>query len=468
MAPRILVADDESQMRSALRVALKDSGYETVLVSDGQKALDEARKDRFDMIITDMKMPGLSGMELLEVVRQENLAQFVVLITAYGTIDAAVLAMKLGALDFLRKPFSISDLTTVLERAFGEPFADGNVEALDVFSSRNEATREIITCSPVLKESLYLARRVALSDLTVLVTGESGTGKELVARLIHLKSRRANNPFIAVNCAAVPGNLLESELFGYEKGAFTGANATRQGKFEIASGGTILLDEIGEMPMSLQAKLLRVLQEREVDRVGGSFPIPIDTRVIATTNSDLAKMVEDNQFREDLFYRINVVPLTLPPLRERREDILPLAGYFCKKHSPDGDAQPKLLSKETMAFIQEHDWPGNVRELENAIQRGVMLSQGKRIEISDLIFDRHKRHRPHSARTAPSHADDRTLEVEVGTSLAEMERKLIFATLVKTDSNRTKAAELLGITVRTLRNKLNLYRSENGSEEITE
>ena len=466
MPPKILIADDEPQMRNALRVALQESGYDTTLVSDGKKALEEAQKRSYDMIITDMKMPGLSGLELLERARKDNLAPSVVLITAYGTIDVAVAAMKMGAFDFLRKPFAMADLEAVLSRAFGEPFADGTPETHQVFASRRQEVREIVTSSPALKEILYLAKRVALSELTVLITGESGTGKELVARLVHQESRRAKNPFVAVNCAAVPDNLLESELFGYEKGAFTGANNSRQGKFELASGGTLLLDEIGEMPTALQAKLLRVLQEREVDRVGGRFPIPIDTRVIVTTNCNLAERVEDGTFREDLYYRINVVPLDLLPLRDRKEDIITLASYFCQKHSQEIGKLTKYLSEEAASFVLDYDWPGNVRELENAIQRGVALSMGDRIEIYDLIWDERRKRMPASdvADGLQPFVKD-VVQVEVGASLAEMERKLIFATLKNTGNNRTKAAELLGITVRTLRNKLHLYRAEDAAQD---
>ena len=472
MPPRVLIADDEPQMRDALRAALKKGGYDTVLVSDGQSALEQAQKRSFDMIITDVKMPGLSGLELLERIRKDNLAPNVVLITAYGTIDAAVAAMKMGALDFLRKPFAMADLEAVLLRAFGEPFADGTPETHQVFASRQQEVREIVTSSPALKEILYLAKRIALSELTVLITGESGTGKELVARLIHQESRRAKNPFVAVNCAAVPDNLLESELFGYEKGAFTGANSARQGKFELASGGTVLLDEIGEMPIALQAKLLRVLQEREVDRVGGRFPIPIDTRVIVTTNCNLAERVEHGTFREDLFYRINVVPLELLPLRVRKEDIITLSSYFCQKHSQEIGKSTRYLSEEAASFVLDYDWPGNVRELENAIQRGVALSAGDRIEIYDLIWDERRKRMPASDfQDRPGelhkseHAPKDVVQVDVGTSLAEMERKLIFATLKKTGNNRTNAAELLGITGRTLRNKLHQYRAEDAAKE---
>ena len=469
MPPRILVADDEPQMRSALRAALESSGYETTLVSDGRKALQEAEKRIYDMVITDMKMPGLDGLALLERIRQDNLSPNVVLITAYGTIDAAVSAMKMGALDFLRKPFAMADLEAVLSRAFEEPFADGTPETHQVFASRQQEFREIVTSNPTFKEILYLAKRIALSDLTVLVTGESGTGKELVARLIHQESRRARNPFVAVNCAAVPDNLLESELFGYEKGAFTGANSSRQGKFELAASGTLLLDEIGEMPLALQAKLLRVLQEREVDRVGGRFPIPIDTRVIVTTNCNLGKRVEEGKFREDLFYRINVIPLDLLPLRERKEDIITLSHYFCEMYCREIGKPTKYLSEEAAAFVLDYDWPGNVRELENAIQRGVALSTSDRIEIYDLIWDARKKRiptiggvgRPAETVSSPKHK----VEVEVGTSLAEMEKKLILATLEQTNGKRAKAAEMLGVTVRTLRNKLKLYRAEKDAQD---
>lgn len=461
MAPRILIADDETQMRNALRAALQRAGYEAVIVSDGQKALQEASSRSYDMVITDMKMPGLDGLELLERIRKNNLSPYVVLITAYGTIDAAVSAMKMGALDFLRKPFSMEDLEAVLARAFGQPFSDGSIEKHQVWSARQEECREIVTCNPSFKEVLYLAKRIALSDLTVLISGESGTGKELVARLIHKESRRASKPFVAVNCAAVPETLLESELFGYEKGAFTGATTPRQGKFELASGGTMLLDEVGEMPMPLQAKLLRVLQENEVDRIGGSFPIPIDTRVIATTNSNLSERVSEGEFREDLFYRINVVPITLQPLRQRKEDIIPLANYFCRRYSNRLGKPIKPLSNETAAFLCDYDWPGNVRELENAIKRGVALSQGDKIEIWDLIWDDSRRPKPTQERPATLEPNaGETVQVAVGTSLAEMEKRLILATLAKTNNNRTKAAELLGISVRTLRNKLHQYRAQ--------
>jgi len=421
MKANILVIDDDYHMRLALKETLSKAGYAVSIAENGIKAIDEIGKKVFDLVITDVKMPHLNGIDLLKYIRKEHPLLPVILITAYGTIQDAVTVIKEGAFDYIQKPFTAESLFNTLKRALGT------------------TNGKIIYKSAAMRDVLIRAERVAKSDVTVLIQGESGVGKELVSRFIHETSDRAKNPFVPVNCAALPENLLESELFGYEKGAFTGANGRKMGKFELADKGTILLDEITEMDIRLQAKLLRVLQEKEIEVIGSRFPKKVDVRVIATTNRNILKMVKEGRFREDLYYRLNVFPIYIPPLRERKEDIPELVAHFLRKHSKGMDIS---ISDDAMEFLKGRDWRGNARELENVIARACILSNYSVIKLTHL-----------------KEMDMGDInEVNARGSIKEMEMKLIIDALKTCGGNKTRAALLLGITARTLRNKIKEYK----------
>jgi DNA-binding NtrC family response regulator len=442
MQEELLVVDDEPQMLIAINETLRRSGYCITTAGNGVEALRRLKEKYFQLVITDMRMPGVSGLDLLRKVKNLTPQTPVILLTAYGTIRNAVDAMRHGAYDYLLKPFSSESLENVVRRA------------LDSAPRKNEkAAHAIITQDPRFSRTLEQASQAACSTATVLIEAESGTGKELLARMIHLRSPRSSGGFVAVNCAALPESLLESELFGFEKGAFTGAHASKPGKFELANGGTLLLDEIGEMAPILQAKLLRVLQEKEVDRIGGNDPVQIDVRIIATTNRDLQSLVRSGDFREDLYYRLNVVRLTIPPLRERHEDIPLLIDFFCKRYSNDSGRHGVCVSAEAFDRLTHHDWPGNVRELENTIQRAMTLCEGSVIRPEDLLLAD-----PRSPVLDQSrHLKPAEPGLSAGVTMREMERQLICRTLEDTKGNRTRAAKCLGISLRTLRNKLNEF-----------
>ncbi len=461
---RILVAEDDLQMQVAIQASLSRANYDVAVVGDGQAALDYLEHETCDLIISDQRMPAMSGIELLSAVHKRDLGIPVVMITAHGTITQAVEAMQLGAADFITKPFSVEDLVRVVERVLSP-----DVRAFRGRSGKRRQSRPIISNDPLMIRILEVCEAVARSDATVLIQGESGTGKELIARLIHAASPRANQPFVAVNCAALPQTLLESELFGHEKGAFTGAQSRKLGKFELAHGGTILLDEISEMDLVLQAKLLRVLQEREVDRVGGRDPVSIDVRVLATTNRNLEEAVHRNSFRSDLYYRLNVIPITLPPLRERKGDIGLLARHFM--HQTLGDGAPSI-SSDVLRALEAYRWPGNVRELQNAVERAAILAGGGSPREADFLLSGHSDEIIKAPRLVglteqiEVSRDETGLSIRSGVTVHEMEKALILETLKSTNQNRTEAAKLLGISIRTLRNKLHEYRvgGETGSE----
>jgi DNA-binding NtrC family response regulator len=438
---RLLVVDDDIQMLSALEAALRRKGHTVETASNGIDAASKLENASVSAVITDLRMPVMDGLELLRHVRRTKPSLPVIVLSAYGTVPTAVDAMKAGATDFLLKPFSHTALDEILNKHVVED------SRLAAFTPRGSSEPfEIVTQNTAMLSLLEQAAQAAKTTATILVQAESGTGKELLARWVHRNSANSNGPFVAVNCAALPENLLESELFGYEKGAFTGANTFKPGKFELAQNGTILLDEIGEMAPLLQAKLLRVLQEQEVDRIGARRPVPIKVRVIATTNKDLRKLIARGQFREDLFFRLNVVPLRIPPLRDRKDDIASLTEYFMKKHGGTTGEQPDT---ETVELLQRYGWPGNVRELENIVHRSFALRCRLKVTPADL-FDQ-------SVET-PEAAG-----LQAGQSVGEMERKLIMTTLEQTNGNRTHAAKLLGISLRTLRNKLREYRVEEAA-----
>jgi DNA-binding NtrC family response regulator len=422
----ILVVDDDPQMRSALGQAVQRTGCQAIVAENGKDALRKLKSDPISMMITDMKMPGMDGLTLIQEAKQWKSNLPVLVITGYATVENAVETMKHGVTDYLMKPFSFDDLEasihTVLEQG--------------------AANTEIIFESAKMKHVIGLASSVADSDTTILIYGESGTGKELLARHIHCTSSRKDKPFVAVNCAAIPDNLLESELFGFVKGAFTGASGDRTGKFELAKGGTILLDEIGEMPLALQAKLLRVLQEKEIDKVGGRFPLPVDARVIATTNRDLYEESLEKRFREDLYYRLSVFPLQIPPLRERPEDIRVLSEVFLTRYASKLGKDIKGFSGEAFAALSSRQWRGNVRELENVIHRAVLLAGGDYIGRDGI---------------SQEEQPDSSCGMNEPGSIRDMERNLILQTLDDVNGNKTQAAKKLGLSVRTIRNKLNSY-----------
>jgi len=449
LAP-ILVVDDESEMRSALSHALTRGGFSVENAASGTEALVKLKKDAFSMVITDLKMPEMSGMEVLDAAKKIASKVPVIMITAFGSIHNAVEAMQEGAADYLLKPFSFETLENTVKKVLKNTDGNANIRLSKQNSMTRSTVKTLVTQDPKLLDILKLARKVASSRSTILIQGESGTGKELLAAYIHEHSGHKDEPYVAVNCAALPDTLAESELFGHEKGAFTGAVNRKMGKFELAKQGTVVLDEISEMTLPLQAKLLRVLQEREIDRVGGSGPVPMHARVVAISNVDLKKAVTDGKFREDLYYRVNVVPFTIPPLRERKGDIPLLAGHFLEKYSEMNQQDMMQISDAAMAQLANNHWKGNIRELENTIERAVLIGNGSKLMPEHFILDSIDSER-HSRTAVP---------MKAGMTVREMERQLISRTLDEVNDNRTRAAELLGISIRTLRNKLREYKQE--------
>ncbi len=384
MPAKILVVDDEARMRRVLQMMLEGSGYQVDLAEGAEKALARMKGSAFSLVITDMKMPGMSGLELLKEIKEADEDIPVIVMTAYGTIPTAIEAMKAGAHDYVLKPFDMEEMKAVVEKALEVEKLRRTSQYLQEELEAKYQFDNIVGESSQMKEVFRLISQVAPTKSTVLIFGESGTGKELIARAIHRRSPRAKQPFVVVNCAALPENLLESELFGHLKGAFTGAHRDRRGRFTLADGGTIFLDEIGAMSLGLQAKFLRVLQEKEFEPVGGTKSIRVDVRIIAATNQDLKKAVEEGRFREDLYYRLNVVPVHLPPLRERKEDIPPLTYHFLRRYSQELGKDVREISPEALESMLQYDWPGNIRELENAIERAMVLSKGSTLSVETL------------------------------------------------------------------------------------
>ena len=465
---QILIVEDDRDLRDALVTTLELAKFQVHEAANGQEALVSLARNPVDMVVSDVNMPGMSGHELLAEVQRHYPGLPMMLITAYGQISHAVSAMQSGAIDYLVKPFEPQVLVDAVTKVVG--------------GSRQKSSDEAIAEDPISKRMFQLAAKVAGSDSTVMISGESGTGKEVLARYIHQQSPRADQPFVAINCAAIPENMLEAILFGHEKGAFTGAVASSPGKFEQANGGTILLDEISEMELGLQSKLLRVLQEREVERVGGRKTISLDVRVIATTNRDLGHYVREGKFREDLYYRLTVFPMHWQPLRERPLDILPLAKYLLKKHCRKMKLTGLTLAEDARVALAGHGWPGNVRELDNAIQRALVLQQGNVIHEGDLCLElgitgRSELSRPEGGQAAATSVryagtapvDSLNMPVDVsaeltseeipeasslGDDLRQQEFRIIIQTLKKEGGRRNRAAEQLGISPRTLRYKL--------------
>jgi two-component system, NtrC family, response regulator HydG len=442
---RVLIVDDEASARRGLEKLLEHSPYEVATAADGEAALALAAESAPDVVVTDLKMPNMDGMTLMSKLREQDADLPVIVTTAFGDVSSVVDAMRRGAADFIPKPIDIDFLLLSIERALERRAI--NVESENLKRQWRERTGEgldgLIGTSPVMQKVYRIARQVAKSKATVLITGESGTGKGELAKAIHALSTRAKSPFIALHCAAIPETLLEAELFGHEKGAFTGADKKRVGRFEQASGGTLFLDEVGEISALMQVKLLRVLQERTIERIGSGQALPVDVRLLAATNKDPATEVREGRFREDLYYRLNVVQVEMPPLRLRGADVFVLAEHFLQRFARENHKNIDGYSKPARAKILAHRWPGNVRELENAIERAVVMSEGSQVEADDLPFDA----------AQPFQGPIRI----PGSTMAEIERHAILATLEATHGSTARAAELLDISVRTIQYRLAEY-----------
>jgi two-component system response regulator AtoC len=442
MKHRILVVDDEEKLRRVIELQLTAAGYDVDKAASAEEALKLA--ERADLVLTDLKLPGMDGLELLAAIRRQNMQAPVVVMTAFGTIEVAVQAMKTGAADFLLKPFSLDHLTAVVEKALEVRALRAENRALREELGKRYEFDNIVGRSPAMQEIFATVERVAPSRATVLLAGESGVGKDLIARAIHFHSPRRDRPFVKIDCTALPENLMESELFGYEKGAFTGANTTKPGKFEQADTGTVFLDEIGDVPASIQVKLLRILQEREFERLGSNKTRHIDVRVIAATNQDLRAALEQGTFREDLYYRLNVVPINIIPLRDRMQDIPFLAEHFLHKYAAEAGNRVQTITPAAMSKLMSYHWPGNVRELENAIERGVVMGTGETLDAADIKLDNAPR--PRSGGTE--------LMLPPGMTLDEYEQELIREALKRADGNKSQAARSLGLTRNALRYRL--------------
>jgi two-component system response regulator AtoC len=447
---KVLVVDDERKMRRVLQILLERMGIDSVAAESGGEALERLQSERFDLVLTDLRMPGMTGIDLLSALRALDADVPVIVLTAYGTVQTAVEAMKRGAFDYVLKPFDLEAVEGTIRKALD----------LRRFRIENRYLREqaddvpafenLIGVSPAMLTVYELVRRVAPTRSAVLITGETGTGKELVARAIHNLSPRQERLFVPLNCAAIPADLLESELFGHTRGSFTGAQADRTGKFELADGGTLFLDEIGDMAYPLQAKLLRVLQEGIIERIGSNKRIPVDVRVISSTHRNLETAIREDRFREDLYYRLNVFQIHLPPLRERREDVPHLAAFFLGRFSRELGKEPPALAAEAVALLGRHDWPGNVRELQNLMERAAVLAAGPEVDATffRLLL-------PRSPAAVPEAAPGDALALEP--AVEELERKLILRALSAANDNKAQAARLLGVSERTLWYKLKRY-----------
>ena len=438
---KVLVVDDEAIVREALGDWLKDIGYQVFTAENGHKALEVVEKEKPGIMIADLVMPGMDGIELMKRAKAQQPNIEVIIITAYASIPTAITAMKEGAYDYIEKPFCPERAELLVKKlAEHQELVEENLSLRQRLEDRYRF-ENIIAKSSKMQRVIEVIKVVAKSNATVLITGESGTGKELVARALHSQSHRHNKPFIAISCAALPESLLESELFGHEKGSFTGAYAQKKGKFEFANGGTLFLDEVGEMSANIQVHLLRVLEEKEFTRVGGNEPIRVDVRVISATNKDLRKAIEKQEFREDLYYRLNVVNIELPPLRERKEDIPLLAEHFLHKFAMENRKEVTEFSPEAIEFLLDYDWPGNVRELENAIERAIILSKDSPITTADL----------------PQENLSLVGSASIGKNLKEVEKSHILNVLRETSENYSEAARILGVSRMTLYNKAKEY-----------
>jgi DNA-binding NtrC family response regulator len=442
--PTILIVEDEAKMRRLLELNLGEDGFSTLSAGDAETGLKLLRENQVDLVVTDLKLPGMNGLEFLQAVKRHNAALPVVVMTAFGTVETAVEAMKAGASDYVLKPFPLGEMRMVIRKELDVHNLREENRSLREALGKRYAHPNIVARSPKMQEVLATVERVAPTNSTVLLGGESGVGKDLIARAIHEKSRRASGPFIKINSTAIPENLLESELFGYEKGAFTGANASKPGKFELADKGTLFLDEIGDVPSMTQVKLLRVLQEREFERLGGTRTIKVDVRLIAATNRDLREALEQGTFREDLYYRLNVVPIDIAPLRGRKEDIPDLANLFISRFAGDSGKSVKSITPEAMHILLSYHWPGNVRELQNVIERACALARGTVLEAADIHLDSRP---PKSANGSPGF-------LPAGMTLERWEDEMIQEALRRANGNKSQAARLLGLSRNALRYRL--------------
>ena len=447
----ILVVDDEEKIRRVLKIMLSLHGHKVDEAGSGEEALEKVKESYYDLVIADIKMPGMDGITLLQEINKLDTPVPVVFITAYASVESAVEAMKMGAVDYIAKPFEEDRILLTVERALGVSRLLSEKRELQEELRKRTLPKDMVCESEAMKRVIELADKVApLENTTVLITGESGVGKEVIARYIHSISPRRKKRFVAVNCGAIPANLIESELFGYEKGAFTGATSRKRGLFEAAEGGTLFLDEIGEMPLEAQVKLLRVLQERKIQRVGGTEEIPVDVRIIAATNQDLEELVRKGSFREDLFYRLNVFPIHIPPLRERKEDIEPLVRLFVERVMGK-PAEGPVLTAGAKKILEQYPFPGNVRELANAVERALILTGGKLpLTAEALSFLGQQKASPRRVFELPPE----------GISLEELEKELIKQALERTGGNKSAAARLLGLTRTKLRTRLKMLEEE--------
>jgi DNA-binding NtrC family response regulator len=457
--PSILVIEDKSAMQQMLSATLTSEGYDVEVASDGQEGINRAREKRYDLVLTDLKLPGADGLQVLSEVKENDPGASVIVMTAYATVENAVQAIKLGAFDFLTKPFDTDRLSILIKRALENRRLVAENILLKEELAQSIGLTEIIGKSEKIREATDLIQKVAPSDTTVLIMGESGTGKELFARALHQLSSRKDGPYVAINCAAIPRELLENELFGSERGAFTSSVARKMGKFEMAEQGTIFLDEVGDMDISLQAKLLRVLQEKKFERLGGTKTINVNVRVIAASNMDLKEAISKRIFREDLFYRLSVFPITVPPLRDRREDVPALAEFFIERFSREMKKKPVKLSKEALDRLDKYHWPGNVRELENTIERAIILCDGRTITPEHLAI--------RLASTSEIRLREGAGLKEVAAiAQAEAEKALIRRILAQTRGNKRKTAEILKIDYTTLFEKLKKYGFQPAREPV--
>jgi len=438
---KILLVESDATDRSLMVERFNQLSYQVSVVGDGLRAFEKIAGDHYDLVMTELNLPHMGGIDLLKKIKEVNESLPIIFISAQAGVTEAVEAMKLGAYDFIVKPLTVEMIEIIRSQLFDR--------AIVLDRDKPEAKFAIITENAKMNRLLQEAREIAHSQAAIFIQGESGTGKELFARYIHNYSNRKDRPFVAINCSALPETLLESELFGHEKGSFTGAISRKKGKFELVNHGTMLLDEISEMNIQLQSKLLRVLQEREIDRIGGTAPIPVDVRIIATTNTDIEKQIRDGKFREDLYYRLNVIPFHLPPLKDKRDDMPLLARHFVEKYNRLDKRNVKGLTEAAVDLLMQMPWKGNVRELENVIERAVLMCKRDFIDEKDL--GSHEKMRA---------VETTRLTTVPSVSLKEMEKKVIFHALDQTNGNRTRAADILGISVRTLRNKLNEYREK--------
>ena len=459
----VLLVEDKSELRAMLRKFLEREGYTVDEAPDGNTAVDKVRKRRYLLVLTDLKLPGNSGLDVLREARKVDPSLPVILITAYGSVEEAVTAMKEGAFDFIQKPVDLEHLALLLQRAAGQQeLLRENLLLREEYAARYGFPR-IVGEHPSMQEASQMVQRVAATDATVLLLGESGTGKELFARAVHHLSPRRDQPFVALNCAAIPEGLVENELFGHERGAYTGAGNRKIGKMELATRGTLFLDEIGELPLAVQGKLLRVLEERQFERVGGTISIDVNLRIVVATNRDLHAAVADKLFREDLYFRISAVPITVPPLRSRGADILLLAGHFLEKFRREFRKPALTLSQHVQEILENYGWPGNVRELQNAIERAAILSKGPAIEPCDLQLPTAKP----AAEKIPTgmlreeFLWDGPLEDVSQRALSHVERLKIQSVLHEQKWNKTRAAERLGVSYKTLLNKIRILGLEN-------